>query len=451
MLNTPDPDRPVNRDMAGGLGFDRSKSSLLPPLDLLNYAAVLKRKSHDVILIDGQAGRFSNDALKTVIAEQRPDVLVFTASLPTVDNDIAYAQAIREILPANSRLVCKTAVRLQPVVEKILLESGCDFCIIGECDLVIDEILKRTERMGTAEILNGQYTIEDEILLEDLDSLPVVDRSLLHNSDYSYFPFGTSVTTMQTSRGCPFPCGYYCPYPLVQGERWRSMSAERIYTELFHIINCDKINHVFFRDATFTYNQERIRELCHLIIKNNLQVFWWCETRVNVLSTELLSLMRDAGCRGLNIGVETGNEELLSRSAKQGITLDSVRKISEYCRNNDIILRFLLMIGLPGESRESLYHTFQLVKSTRPDYIGVTTVTPYPGTLFYEDAVKNNWIKNSDINTFGGHGYNVEIGSMKSDDLEFAMKKIYEVHRAITKDEGDARMIEDEFLKWKEK
>lgn len=452
LLNTPDVKKPINRDMAGGLGFDRSRTTVLPPLDLLSYATTLEQNGCQITLFDAQIESLSREQIRQLVSRFEPDVVILTLSLPSLDNDIAFARYLKNNGSFNAEIIFKTNVRYPSIIQRVLKESECSYCIIGECDLIIGQILTGETSHGTARLSDGKYVEESEHLLDDLDLLPNFNRKHLKNERYCYPVLGPKTTTMQTSRGCPFKCSYYCPYPLVQGKKWRAMSASRIVQELKTIVQEEHITNVFFRDATFTVDKKRIRELCRLIQEQCLKFSWWCETRVDCLDIDLVDAMQKAGCSGLNIGVETGSENLLASQAKKGVTVSDITELSQHCKGRGVKMRFLLMLGLPGETKQTLYETFMLVSQLQPDYIGVTTVTPYPGTPFYDEAIEENWIINPDINTFGGHGYNMKIGSLIPDDLRFAMEKIHAVHGIERMESSSAdrcrKKIQDEFLEW---
>jgi len=269
ILNSPYRLKAICRDMAAGLGFDGGQKTIIPPLDLLSYATWLGMKNYDVKFIDCQAEHLTDEDIIYEISTFKPDFIIISLSLPTLEADISFSRFLKDNLKKNTPIIIKTAIHYRPIIEKILNESECSFCIIGECDTIVNLLLEGNSFKGTARMLNGEYYVEDEIFLDNLDELPVLNRSYLKNNIYSYSRLGSNITTMQTSRGCPFRCAYYCPYPLVQGKKWRSMSAQRILKELQDITRRD-IKSILFRDAVFTFDQERIKTMCKLIIKNHL-------------------------------------------------------------------------------------------------------------------------------------------------------------------------------------
>lgn len=372
------------RDMAGGLGFDGGASVVLPPLDLLIMASSLRQGGHQPKVFDGEPAES--------VRAFEPDLVIGTVSLATIEQDADF------LFGVGSRVWARTAVTFPAILETIL-RRGFERCLIGEVDIFIDDILAG-KSSGTAWLENDQLKVGPELKVEELDSLPLPDWDALDFSRYRYHLLGSRVATLQTSRGCPFSCAYYCPYPLVQGNRWRAMSPEKVAREVAALAERG-IKKVLFRDATFTLNRERSERICDLL--QSLGVEWWCETRANCLDRELLRKMHAAGCRGINLGVETGDDSVRTSRAKAGVTRQQLSEIRATARELGLRLHFLLMVGLPEESRRSLYMTYRLVRAMRPDSIGVTIVTPYPGTPLYEDALRKGWVESQDWARYGGH------------------------------------------------
>jgi len=114
-------------------------------------------------------------------------------------------------------------------------------------------------------------------------------------------------------------------------------------------------------------------------------------------------MMKKAGCKGINIGVETGDPHVLESQAKTGVSIEMLTKVRSFCKSVGIKLHFLLMLGLPGETKTSLYRTFKLVQKLGPESIGTTVVTPFPGTPLYNEAKENGWLETEDWGRYGSH------------------------------------------------
>ena len=422
LINIPFQKNKITRDMAGGLGFDATDQTLLPPLDLLYYASVLRNKGHKVYLFDSEAEAIDSERLIERIIKINPDHIIGEVSLPTIDNDTDFLKRLKQ--QGSFCVIAKTSIPFKPILKEILKRSQADFCLIPEVELIIDKILLGKTNKGTARIINGRLVIFPLIPIDNLDKLPYPARDLLNNRVYRYPLLGNNCTIMQTSRGCPFPCAYYCPYPLVQGNKWRAMGVGRVYNEIVNIVEKHKIKRILFRDATFTLDKNRIINICKLIIEKKLKVEWWCETRINCLDQELLTIMRKAGCEGINIGVETGDDQVMQSQGKPGVNLDKLKQIKLITDKINIKLHFLILIGLPEESKKSLLQTFRLIKKLKPYSLGVTTVTPYPGTQLFKDALHNKWIETQDWNRYSGSLAAMHTEKLSSGDIRLAQKMI---------------------------
>ena len=424
IVTPPTKDQPVARDMMGGLGFDGGDAVVLPPLDLAYIAATLLSKGYEAKIVDSNIENYGAEDIFHITREYAPDVIMAPVSLPTLYKDCSFLESLRRAFSA--KIIAKTGISYPPILKEILEKTSADFCIYGECDTNIDQILSGKEKSGTAWLGDDGLEIEDNQLIDNLDSLPLPARSLLPNEKYHYVLLGDKTTTMQTSRGCPFACNYYCPYPLVQGRKWRARSPEHVCEEIEDIKVNYNINKILFRDAVFTLDKERTKQICDLIIKNRFGFEWWCETRINCLDKQLIRKMKQAGCQGMNVGLETGDPEILESQAKPGVTLSQLKDITSFSKNVGMKLHFLLMVGLPGETKASLYQTYKLVQKLTPQSIGITFVTPYPGTPLYFEAKKKGWLITEDWSKFGGHHPVMHTDNLSTEDLLEAQRMIYQ-------------------------
>lgn len=422
LLNTPLIGTRITRDMAGGFGFDAGKETILPPLDLAILAAKLRQGKNTVLIIDSGVDNLNAEEIIQKIINFGADVVIATVSLPSLVNDTQFLKNLKAVF--SGKVIAKTSINFKPILKEILRRSKADLCLFGEVDLNINEIVAGQDFAGSAYLKNNKLIINPIKPIENLDQIPLPARDLLKNRNYSYPLLGNNCTEMQTSRGCPFPCAYYCPYPLVQGRKWRAQSPKRVLDELREVILKYQIDKVLFRDATFTLDRARTVKICEGIIQNKLKFSWWCETRINCLDEELLMLMKKTGCRGINIGVETGDVELMKSKAKPGVDIEQLRKINELAKKLGIKLHFLLLIGLPGDARKSLYKTFKMVRRLKPSSLGATIVTPYPGTPLYEEAQKKKWIESEDWSKYQGNLPTMHTDNLSPSEMVLARKMI---------------------------
>lgn len=389
----------IIRDYAGGLGFeattDEDMSYILPPLDMMQLAAGIK--SFDYAFVDAQSQKLTVSKLLHHLDSHSIDGVVMEISIPTLANDLSCADAITN---SGIKVIGKVHSSDREVLNAILLNSSVSICLISECEDIIDDILLGTSYEGTARISNGEILIEEKNFIKDLDSLPFPARDRVNHENYFYPKLG-NCTTILSSRGCPYPCKYYCPYPLTQGRKWRFRSVQSLIKEIHEIFNLG-ISRILFRDPVFTLKEDRVKELCEALIDQNITIEWWCETRADKLSVDLIKLMHQAGCVGINIGVESGDSELRYSQLKRGVTDEVIETVSMACRNSGIKLAFLMMVGYPGENRQSIVKTADLLRKCRPFSIGINFPVNHPGTQLNLDARKNKWLVKDDYSVTDG-------------------------------------------------
>lgn len=421
-INPPQNSVKLTRDMAGGLGFDATNATILPPLDFAILASILRLNKHHVRIIDPEVNLISLNEVLDICVKEKPDVVVTSFSLPSMLNDASFIKELKSRM--NVRVFAKTGITFAPILKRFLLDSQADACLVGEPEHEMEAIIKGKTEKGLCLVRDNKLVINMPEPVKDLDNLPLPARDLLENSQYQYPLLGKNTTIVQSSRGCPYACGYYCPYPLVQGKAWRPMSVNRVYRELYDIVKKHKIKHVLFRDATFTLDQKRAMEICQKIIKEKLKFTWWCETRLNCLSGDLLKLMKKAGCQGMNVGVETGDDEVMKKQGKPGVNIQMLKDIKEITDKLGLKLHFLLLIGLPEETKKTLCSTFDMIRHLKPYSLGVTVMTPYPGTKLYDDAVKKGWIESTDWSRYSGNNINMHTDNLSSQEMKIYQKLI---------------------------
>lgn len=392
------PDGPtVVRDYAGGLGFEADSGYLLPPLDLLQLAAALERDGrYEPLVIDGPAESLDPHGFLRAVLAVDPAIVVLSCSLPTLGSDHAAARAIAQAgVPVFAR-VHSTDER----VLGRLLDGSVVRCLTGECEDNLSDVFAGVDTRGTATRDDGAIVLTPKPLIEDLDDLPIAARHLARSRAYRFPKLGPC-TTVLTSRGCPFKCRYYCPYPLVQGTEWRARSVPSVLRELDSILALG-IDRVLFRDPVFTFDVDRARHLCLALRGRGGRLRWWCETRADRLPADLLERMADAGCEGINVGVESGDPQLRHGLLKTGVTDDLLAELVAEARRVGLKIAFLLMIGFPGETRESVAATARLLSRCRPYSIGLVFPVHHPGTRLEQEARRHGWVLTDDLTASHG-------------------------------------------------
>jgi radical SAM superfamily enzyme YgiQ (UPF0313 family) len=402
LLLNPSPagDVELIRSYSGGYGdviprkLGCERDILFPPLELLRLAAVLRAAACIPTVVDRQG--HPDQSLP-----EESDAVVVTCSLPTLSDDCTVLRHCADRYPGARRFLF-TSIRHQPVWKKMLDTSRADGILLPEAIPQAADVLGGRARAGVvwADGDARHVNIADKTVWPSPDEEPLPARDLLDHAPYVFSPLAEThaparpITTAHSSYGCPYPCGYYCPYPAAEGRQFRAHSPDRVVAELRQAALLG-IGAVVFRDPIFTFQRERVQAICAGIMQDNLCVPWWCETRLDLVDEGLLAEMASAGCVGLEVGVESGDEALLAGAARKGITLDEVRRFHRHATALGLCAHYLFIVGLPTQTRDSVARTLEFVLDlgVAPGRFNLSTITPYPGTQLYSDARDSGWIE----------------------------------------------------------
>jgi radical SAM superfamily enzyme YgiQ (UPF0313 family) len=198
------------------------------------------------------------------------------------------------------------------------------------------------------------------------------------------------VTTIFTSRGCPYPCTY-CASSNVQGKMVRRRSPDNVIQELELLVNDYAINGFYICDDLVTGDHDWILEFSQKLELTKLGLVWACQSRVDTLDDEMLFAMRNSGCVQIDFGVESGSDKTL-KTMKKSTTVDAARRVFSMTRKAGIRSCATFIIGFPQETEQDMEETFDFAKEINADYTAFYFLTPYPGTPIYNTAVENNWL-----------------------------------------------------------
>jgi radical SAM superfamily enzyme YgiQ (UPF0313 family) len=368
-----------------------------PPLGLLYIAAYLeKHASHDITVIDSQVEGLDYESLTERIRSVNPDIAALTAMTMTLI-DVTKTIAIIKDINKNIRVVLGGPhVHLFPA-ETINLDN-VDFLILGEGEIAFKELLDNIDNLSGLKKTPGLVFKKDDTIVNtgrqptimDLNELPFPARHLVPYEKYtSLLAKGDIVTTIFTSRGCPFQCAF-CDRPHL-GKAFRARSAGNVVDEIEECVKIG-IDEFLFYDDTFTVNKKRVLDICNEIVKRKLDIGWDIRARVDTVDEEVLQHLKKAGCQGIHYGIEAGTEKIL-RILNKGITISKSRQIFDLTKKYSIPVLAYFMIGNPTETKEDILSTFEVMKALKPDYVHMTIFTPFPGTKIYLDGLKNGIIE----------------------------------------------------------
>ncbi len=346
-------------------------------------------------LIDAPAAGFDLDTVLPMA--QGYELAVLHTSSPSFSYDVKVAEALKKAYPDLKIGLVGAKVAVSPE-ESLTASPAIDFVAREDFDFTIKEV---AEGRPYAEI--DGLTFRDEqgrvvhtphrAPIEDMDQLPFVTEVYkrdLRVEDYFIGYLKHPYVSFYTGRGCKSRCTF-CLWPqTVGGHRYLVRSAEHVVEEVRLIQRYfPQVAEVFFDDDTFTDNAPRAEEIARRLGK--LGVTWSCNAKANV-RYETLKVMRDNGLRLLLVGYESGNQKILN-NVKKGVRLDIARQFARDCHKLGITVHGTFILGLPGETRETIEETIRFAKEINPHTIQVSLAAPYPGTFLYKQALENGWLQ----------------------------------------------------------
>ena len=415
----------------GGLGqiYPAGAKHSLPPLDIPYSAAVLRSKGIPVQVIDCLGLDWELSQLILHLQQQAPELIAIRTSTPTFDWDMRVAQIIK--LATNPKVVVfGPHVMLFP--EQTVKPSFVDAVIVGEPEMTLLEIVERGEFSGCDGIW---YKEDGQVVqnrarkpLDNLDRLPFPAWDLMPYHAYNGLelmrnskPFVTALT----SRGCPYSCSY-CPYPVIQGRKLRVRSPENVVDELEWLVNALGVKAVLFRDPEFALYRDRVVGICEGLLKRGVHLAWRCETRMEDLDEALIGLMARTGCIGINMGIESADEQVLREVKRKAMPLEQAIKVVRACKRNGLDAFCFFVLGLPGETRESALRTIDYAVKLDPPFVQFTVATPYPGTGLREWAEARGYIENGSLAAMTGYEVAMRNDHMTVDQIRQLQRLAHE-------------------------
>ncbi|MCC6859094.1 MAG: hopanoid biosynthesis associated radical SAM protein HpnJ [Bryobacterales bacterium] len=343
---------------------------------------------------------------QTVAMSRDFELLVLFTSTPGFQVDVRMAEMMKDANPKLKVAFVGPPVTIEPE-PTLRASSAIDFVVRREFDYQIVEYANGkplAELGGVSYRKNGSVVNNpDAPPIENLDALPWVTRVYQRDLDITRYnvPFLLNpFVAFYTSRGCPALCTF-CLWPQTHsGHRWRLRSSDDVANEVrFAREAFPHVKEFFFDDDTFNYQKARTIELCRKL--KPLGATWSCTSRVTT-DYDTLKAMKEAGCRLLIVGYESGDPQIL-KNIKKGATIDMAARFTANCKKLGILVHGDFIVGLPGETRESIRRTIDFAKRLDTETIQVSIAHPYPGTEFYEYARRNNLITIDSMTDEKGH------------------------------------------------
>jgi radical SAM superfamily enzyme YgiQ (UPF0313 family) len=372
----------------------------------LSYATgLLEKEGHTVRLVDAVAWKWNEEEVTNDAFQFRPDLIVVDTNFSSLSHDVSIANLLKLKTGAKTVIVGPPASQFADNI----LKQGADIVARFEYDLTLRDLaLKEINETNLATIPGISYNLDGEIIhnpvrdfstQRDLDEIPFVSgvyKKHLNIKDYflnhAFYP----MVQIITSRGCPNQCTF-CSWPeTLTGRKYRMRSVDNIVAEFEYIKKeLPEVKEIFIEDDCFTINKPHVIEFCKKIKEKNIKVNWGCQARAT-LDYETMTVMKEAGCRLLDVGYESGSDEIL-KNIKKGITVEQLREFTKNAKRAKLKILADFVIGFPGETKETVATTFQFIKEIKPDLLQIAVATPMPGTNFHTWCRENNYLVSTDL------------------------------------------------------
>lgn len=337
----------------------------LPPLGIGYISAILEKEGHEVHVMDMPISEMDLHHVKKEISETYYELIGLSVVTSTYPISLKISSLVKQFSSSSKIMVGGPHPTF--AYNDIIHENSIDLVVRYEGEITVKEIISFLEQEKSLTRVPGVvlkkgghiFVNEDRPLIKNLDTLPFPARHLFPMERYRKNNLRTSILG---SRGCPFHCSF-CTTTLLGRGQYRYRNPTKVVDEIEEVISTYAFEGVDFVDDFFTLNEAWTRKICKQILKRKLEISWLCETRLDFLSSNLMALMKKSGCKTIIFGVESGDKGIRKRVSKnlrlRGKNLmSSIRNITEL----GIQARPTFILGLPGESLNSLNKTVELVR-----------------------------------------------------------------------------------------
>jgi len=357
------------------------------------------------------------------------DLIVIHTSTPSLHNDVKVAERLKQERPGA--LIGFVGAHTSVLPEETLKAStAIDFVTRDEFDYTIRDVASRDrweDVSGISYRRNGSIAhTPDRPLIQNMDELAFVTDVYKRDLTIENYSIGYLLhpyVSLYTGRGCRSRCTF-CLWPqTLGGHVYRVRSPENVYEEMRLAKQYfPQVREFFFDDDTFTDHIPRAIEIARRL--KTLGLTWSCNAKANV-PYEALKALKDGGLRLLLVGYESGNQQILN-NIKKGIRIEQARKFTQDCKSLGILIHGTFIVGLPGETPETIEQTIRYACDLDVYSIQVSLSAPYPGTALYEQAVQNGWLaKGSLVNDSGVQEATLEYPGLSREAIFEAMERFY--------------------------
>jgi len=369
----------------------------LPPLGLAYVAGALEKEGFQVEMLDNYLLEKSVDEIKLEVKRFNPEIVGITCGSVTYERCLETARAVKEVLPSCKVVAGGWHPSYMP--DSLLQHPEIDYVVVGEGERAMVELATHITKGGRSQappvIAGVAYRHEGKMVsnppkfIDNLDEIPHPARHLLplklYHREIEYLSV-KPVDVMTTTRGCPFNCAF-CESKTLWGPTCHSISPSKIVEEIEQLIKNYGTKGIYFINDNFTIRKDETVEMCRLIREKKLDIEWACDTRVDMISPELLKEMKMAGCKTIWFGVESGSPRI-RKKLNLGVTIEQTVDAFKLCRKEGIQTACSFLMGIPGETAEDMKATFKFGRKLDPDWCLFNIFIAVPGSILYEEIME---------------------------------------------------------------
>lgn len=373
---------------------------IFPPVGLTYLAGFVREKGHKVYIYDFQV---EEQGFWKFLKKFQPEIVGITCQTALFYNTLKLAREIKKEFPTIPIVVGGAHGSYRP--HDFFESPNIDLAVRGEGEITLLELLdyyqyknrKLEDIKGITFRKNGEIIDNPpRELIKNLDILPIPAIDLLHLERYHVSPdnyLGGRVGLITTTRGCPFNC-LFCACKQAFNRTYRARDLDKVLKEIDYYVKNYQISELFIMDDCFALNRERTIEFCNRMIEReyNKKVLWWCQTRVDLVDEKLLKKMKEAGCKILSFGIESGVQRILDTIGKR-VTLEQIKKAVKLTKKAGLEPRGSFIIGLPTETFFDSLKTIFFSLSLPLSQAKFGVATPYPGTKLWDIALAEGQVK----------------------------------------------------------
>lgn len=377
---------------------EQAESTYMAPLGVLSITNVLRMHGYDVHVLDFSEQEYGGDEIYELIDRIKPLYIAFSVYTQNVDSIFLMCKALKKKFKEIPIVLGGPHPTLD--TEYCKKKRFIDFISIGDGEqtlLELTEALRTNQKLITFKDIQGLMYFDenrkyqygnDRVFLTNIDLVPIINR------DYIPKYFKTIIPNIYSTRGCPGRC-IYCAAPAMSGGKYRIREIENVFLETLYVEDlCKNYIEIFYCDDTFTVFNKRVERFIELCNKSKVKFRWRCESRVDAMfkNSYLLQGLKKAGCKRIQFGIESGNQEVLNKIRKN-MKLEEAYQIIDKTINVGISVATSFIFGHYCDTVETMTDTVEMMEKLRIKYgkkaeVAFGLNTPFPGTYQYDNMEK---------------------------------------------------------------